>query len=452
MTTMTGRHLTRVVHTVPCRASPTMGAAILLSVVAMANCGGGTPVRDFSRSASAIPQWDSTPDPPEIRPGPETVDVHLDVSYPMAGFLPPASRPDEPSVLRTVAQNVASHLSRVYGGGGISLRWHAFGHRFRSLSGTPRIEQDLFDGRWSRITLSIERILEDLEAGRSEAAALVTDLIATDDVTGPLAVSNALAEWLASDAVRSGTFHVALIGAKADYRGWHPAGCPEIPDQPGCVHNERTGTNTRLGAVVQIPVYVLLLGRDVEKVEDVMESVGRGIEELRSDPEIEIKWEILTRRSNGNIDTELSCDAGDQFALFKNDSGLVSCARDDTVTLSCRFTDRIELTAATAAVNLGGETAQLPGAAEVREVAGSRLDLDIGCAELRPRSEPASVRLNQVEGRITPEWEVDWRAWSTEIDELGKTLQLEGFVRELRIVPDRYRIELRQPILEFGAP
>ena len=42
----------------------------------------------------------------------------------------------------------------------------------------------------------------------------------------------------------------------------------------------------------------------------------------------------------------------------------------------------------------------------------------------------------------------DWDDWSTETGEVGRTLQLRGFVDTVRIVPDRY--ELRTPaILRF---
>ena len=87
------------------------------------------------------------------------------------------------------------------------------------LEGMPRFERSLFDGQWSRLNLSIESILSDFQTGHIEAAALITDLMATGDIIGPLAVSNALSDWLASNDVRSAIFHVGLLAARADYRG-----------------------------------------------------------------------------------------------------------------------------------------------------------------------------------------------------------------------------------------
>ena len=436
-----GRRSILVRRTNRCAALAAIGPTVVACVV-MTGCDDGDPVSGFSRAANAVPTWNGAPVAPEPPAEPEAVNIHLDVSYPMAGFLPPG--PAEASLLRTAAQNTASHLSRVYGGGAVSIRWHAVGHDIDLLFGTPRIERSLFNGRWSRLGLSIERILTDFRTGRSEAAALVTDLVATGDIVGPLAISNALADWLTSDDVRSGAFHAALLGVRADYWGWHPQGCPEALDQPGCVHNERTGAVTRLPDVVQMPFYVLVLGRDVERVEAAIESVRSGLEELR--PDAEIKREILTRRSSEGFSTELSCLAGEQFALFENDRGLASCQREATITLSCRFAGGLQLRSATADV----EPAVVPGATSVYEIAQDGLKLDIDCAALLESSEPVNVHLRAVDGSLDRAWEVDWSEWSTEIDELGKTLQLDGFVQELRIVPDRYRIELQQPILEFG--
>ena len=441
-----------------------IAAVTVVSVILTTACGNGgdgeKPVGKFSRSARATPLWNGAPSisiPPKPRTKPEAIDVHLDISAPMAGFLPPASNADEPSVLRTATQNVASHLSRLYGGGGVSIRWRAVGHDLCNLQGMPRFERSLFDGRWSRLTLSIESILSDFQTGHIEAAALVTDLMATGDITGPLAVSNTLSDWLASGDVRSGAFHVGMLAARANYRGWQPAGCPERTSELGCVYNERTGAITPLANVVKIPLYVLVLGKDLKKVEDVIESVRRGILELGQD--LEIKHEILTRKSRG-FDTTISCIArkpGDheenkpQYVIFEDNVGNMKCRRDEPVALSCSLSNGFELTSASTAFDGNGTTAGLSDAAAVRDV-GGRLDLDIDCAQLQEFAGPLKLGLTDLVGEITPKWEVDWGEWSTEIDELGKTLQLEGFVQELRIAPDSYRIELQQPLLKFSAP
>ena len=387
------RRFVAPVAQIACRCS--ISALTVVGVILTTACDNGgdgeKPVDKFSRSARATPLWNGAPAPsipPKPKPEPEAIDVHLDISAPMAGFLPPASNAHEPSVLRTAAQNVASHLTRLYGGGGVSIRWRAVGHDLRDLPGMPRFERTLFDGQWSRLTLSIESILSDFQTGHIEAAALVTDLMATGDITGPLAVSNALSDWLASDDVRSGTFHVGLLATRANYRGWQPAGCPERTSELGCVFNERTGAITPLPNVVKIPLYVLVLGKDFKKVEGVIESVRQGIEELGKD--LEIKHEILTRKSRG-FDTTMSCiarkpsDRGEnkpQFVLFEDNMGNMKCRRDETVALSCSLSNGFQLTSASTAFDGNGAMAGLSGAADVRDV-GGRLDLDIDCAQLR---------------------------------------------------------------------
>lgn len=443
-----------------------IAGATMFVMVLTAACNGGDgpgsdgskPVKQFSRPATATPLWNglsAPPMPPKPRPKPEAIDVHLDVSAPMAGFLPPASNPQGPSVLRTAAQNVASHLSRLYGGGNVAIRWRAVGHDLRDLEGMPRFERSLFDGRWSRLNLSIESILSDFQTGHIEAAALITDLMATGDIIGPLAVSNALSDWLASNDVRSATFHVGLLAARADYRGWQPAGCSERTSELGCVYNERTGVITPLDGLVKIPFFVLVLARDYENVQDAIESVRRGIEELGQS--LEIKHEILTRSSRGFADT-MVCAASKpgnggntrQYALFADNRGNMECRRGETVALSCSLSNRLGFSSASTTFEGDGTTAGLSSAADVRGL-GHRLDLDIDCTQLLELARPVKLDLTDVVGDITHQWEVDWGDWSTEIDELGKTLQLEGFVRELRIVPDSYRIELQKPLLGFAA-
>ena len=264
-------------------------AAVLMTFVPVA-CRGTDPpppVDELPRmEATASPEWDEPPlagllERPEE---PSVVEMHLDISYPMAGFLPPPSRQDDLSTFHVVTQNVAQHMARVYGrAGGVAVRWRGIGHDLRDLARSPRIRPSLFDGRSTRLDLSIERVLADFLSGRAEAAALVTDLMATGEgtgVTGPLTVANTLGEWLRSADVRTGAFHVGLLGVKADYRGvTHPTECPPGPPL-GCWYDERLPGFRRLDSVARTPFYVLVLGRGAEAVASVLESLQRGVVEL----------------------------------------------------------------------------------------------------------------------------------------------------------------------------
>ena len=192
----------------------------------------------------ARPEWDESPPGDALEPREESgvVAIHLDISLPMAGFLPPPSRRDAVSTFHVVAQNVGQHMASVYGrSGGVIVGWRGIGHELIDLPRTLRIRRDLFNGRSTRLDLSIKSMLADFRSGRAEAAALVTDLMATGEgtgVTGPVTVANALGEWLQSEDVRSGDFHVGLLGVKAEYWGvTHPTECPPGPPL-GCWFDE----------------------------------------------------------------------------------------------------------------------------------------------------------------------------------------------------------------------
>ncbi|MCY4027101.1 MAG: hypothetical protein OXH75_12415 [Acidobacteria bacterium] len=465
-------------------------AAILLALVTMECAGDGgdaAPVATLpDRDTAASPEWDEPPstEPPERTEEPSVVEVHLDVSHPMAGFLPLPSRQDDLSTFQIVTQNVAQHMARVYGrAGGIEVRWRGIGHALGPLPQSPRLRPALFDGRSTRLDLSIASMLRDFLSGRAEAAALVTDLMATGErtgVTGPLSVANALGEWLRSEDVRSGVFHVGLLGVKAEYRGVTDAArCPPGPPL-GCWYDERLPGFRRLDSVARIPFYVLVLGRGADSITSVLASLQRGAVEL--DPDAEVQWELLTRRSLG-FDTALSCTAGEQYALFVEPRQQYRCVRDDRVTLSCGFENGFRPDAgrgtwnrtpadgpgdgrAPAGPEVGASApvaAQLPSPIDLR-VDGARLDVDLDCAPLRAFRSPDAVlalRLDVTGGvdELTADWRVrpwaqrstgdgatdnaaDWSDWSTELGVLGKTVHLDGFLQTVRIEPDGYRVEL----------
>ena len=445
--------------------------------------------------ATARPEWDESPltEPLERPEEPSVVEMHLDVSYPMAGFLTPPSRRDDLSTFHIVTQNVAQHMARVYGrASGVTVRWRGVGHDLRDLPRSPRIRPNLFDGRSTRLDLSIESVLADFLSGRAEAAALVTDLMATGEgtgVTGPLTVANTLGEWLRSEDVRSGVFHIGLLGVKAEYRGvTHPTECPPGPPL-GCWYDERLPGFRRLDSVAWIPFYVLVLGRGADAVVSVLESLQRGIVEL--DRNVEAQWELLTRRSL-SFNTALSCAARQpQYALFVDERQQHSCVRDDPVTLFCDFENGFQPNTGRGiwdrmptgnsgdgqtptAQDAGGNgsnpaTVQPPETLDLR-VDETRLGVYLDCAARRRARLPDvdlalrldvtgtvddptadwSVRLwaQQSTGNTTVNNAADWSDWSTELAALGKTTHLDGFVRTVRIEPDRYRVEL-PAILRF---
>jgi len=291
--------------------------------------------------------------------------------------------------------------------------------------------------------------------------------MATGEMTGPLPLANQLREWLHSQEVQYGAFHVGLLGVKADYWGvTHPTKCP--PGQPlGCWYDERLPGYRRLDRVERIPFYVLVFGADAHDVTSVMESLQRGVLEL--DREIETESELLTRRSLG-FETAMSCEAGSragggnrepQYALFVDDQGRHSCVRDATVTLFCEFRNGFRPTGVTnGSPSLTGAYSEetetsatgslsTPATAElaVTRINDNQLEIDIDCSAVR-RSETSQELRFDVTGRFDALPEVDWGDWSTEAAARGRTLHLSGFVNELRIDPELYRVKL-PPILRF---
>ena len=515
--------------------SPTVLVVLLatLPAVTAAACGGGASCPDprtcpddatrvdvetrLTVTATAAPVWDEPAAGTASPPGnPDRVEIHLDISSPMAGYLPP--RGDrELSVFQFVAQNAAQHMARVFGGADAPVRWVGVGHELRNLGARPQIERGVFDGRSTQLDESMARMLGDFRAGRAEAAALVSDLMATGDVTGPLTLFGALGEWLASPDVRTGAFHVGLFGVKADYWGVRARGCAARAPL-GCRFDELQRRWLPLETVEQIPVYVLVLGRGAERVRDVMDSLQATVDELirgRGVP-IETRSELLTRAALGH-ETTVACGAGapgggdeprPQYALFGNDRGQYCCVRDDLVTLTCDIEGGFRPTtaraawvaappaasaSATPAAEAGGDgdgeaTATptlateaangddgagatpapiLPPGADAR-IDGTSLAFDFPCAAVRcgpPTAEELALSI-EATGAVeapaggsarAPEGEadrgtVDWDDWSTETGEVGRTLQLQGFVDAVRIAPDRYELETPALLRFPGRP
>ncbi len=365
----------------------------------------------------------------------------------------------------------------VFGGADAPVRWVGVGHQLRNLGVRPQIERGAFDGRSTQLDQSMARMLGDLRTGRAEAAALVSDLMATGDVTGPLTLFGALAEWMESPDVRSGAFHVGLFGVKADYWGVRVRGCGARAPL-GCRFDELRRRWVALETVQQTPVYVLVLGRGAGRVVSVMESLQATVDELNRgrDAPIEMQWELLTRAALGH-DATITCRAGTrdddesepQYALYGNDQRQYCCVRDDTVSLFCEVEGGFQPTAARATwvLTAASDRAPAPAGANAEtadadvaaaapapppgvdaRIDGTRLVFDFACSAVRC-GQPADSGLEllfEATGTVMDAGAVDWRGdWSTETGEVGRTLQLQGFVDALRIAPDRY--ELRTPAL-----
>ena len=163
---------------------------------------------------------------------------------------------------------------------------------------------------------------------------------------------------------------------------------------------------------------------------------------------------------------------GRSTRLFGNDQQQHCCVRDDTVTLFCDVEGGFQPTVARATwvmTPAADRTAEAPvaetesvngddaGAAAAApapppgadaRIDGTRLTFDFACSAVRcgPSAGAGLGLLLEASGTVEDAGAVDWRRdWSTETGEVGRTLQLQGFVDAARIDPDRYR--LRTPAL-----
>lgn len=426
------------------------GKAVALApaAVALAGCGSPMPVQEFAVEGQAeLVSGQGADSKGAARPkSPTSIDIHIDVSGPMGGFISP-SRDDLFPVLRTLALNAQSHMARVYGGTGIGTRWFGVGDNLRELRSPPRIDRQLFNGSATRLDLSIAAILSDLQSGRIEAAAVITDLMATGDLIGPLNISSQLEQWLDSPDVQSGEYHVGLLGVRAKYWGITRAGSCPLQNGLGCWYDERAREYRRIGADQEIPFYVLVLGLGADRVKNVMDAVEAGVRE--GDDSITVESELLTQRPPDVNDVQMQCgvarrsDVGalqPQAALFWQSEARrqVYCQRDDGIVLSCNVTEGgFQVTGGTIVPE---DTASAPLDATV---IGDTLRIEQTCETLRGTSV-------EIRGAIDRPRESDWSGWSTEVDDLGRTLHLASFLQEVRLDRRDYCLTL-SPLLPFDG-
>ena len=254
--------------------------------------------------------------------------------------------------------------------------------------------------------------------------------------------------WLNSEAIRAGEFHIGLVGVNASYWGGTSSNCPPRNDL-GCWYSERGRGWRRLDDVVVAPFYVLVIGRSAESLVTILTS----IESDAANTGIETVSELLTAATRPQT-VPLTCEAYDpggeersrQYALHRDaQSGEYACVRSDLVRLSCSFGGGFVAKADVDA--LRGTTSG--GFAMAPSSGGEQVEVDIDCGILRSQ-EPMPDLVLGFEGDMIGAVAPPWSEWSIETDDVlefpGKTLQLQYFIEEVRVLPDGYRAEL-PPIL-----
>ena len=410
---------------------------------------GGPELDTIRVRAEFLPQWESEPAPPPALDDAVAfgdagvVTVYLDVSSPMGGFVPVDGAPPQEGTganqFRTVVQWVPDHLTRAYPSA--TLEWRAVGEDVRPISGIPRMERSDFEARASRIDLAIGDALADLQSGRSEAAALVTDLLGTGEnlAPGPLALLPHLRPWLESALVRSGELHLGILGARAAYWGVASRECP-LRVGLGCWYSERGGEWRRMEEVAPAPFYVLLMGRDADAITTVLESVRDDAEGQDIEALAELLTEASLPRQTAGTCVAFARDDGQrarQYSLRVQDYGEYACVRDEPSALACRFDPGMRPTDARIVDPSDGFAVTVDNGSD------DEFEIGVECDAL-PRPEPDLVV--DVEGTFADDAQrPPWDDWSIETDDLfsfpGKTLQLRYFVQDARLAPDFHRAD-----------
>ena len=401
------------------------------------------PIGEIPVAWMARPAWTrgTEPDRPRNDPPqkePQSLAVYLDVSEPMGGFLPPSSQPLAPSAFRSVILNlVPEQLARVSGSADSPLDWTFVAAELRPMERPRTLTREVFRGGESRLNEAVTAILRGFDAGRLETAALITDLVSTDDLTGAMGVALPLSDHMSSGSVRKGEFHLGLLGIRAPYWGVESKSC-RLERDLGCWFSEQAQRYKPLTREAKVPFYVLIMGRRFETVQEIGEGIRAGVGKL----DLEAQWEVLTEVSRERQLDEVKCTThrtghrGEpQYALVQQEDGSVRCQREDEVEILCPLPKSARFQPQTA-------SASWPGVAAALE--GKDVVLKVDCGSLRA-SVPSGSLTVKVEGPPTLNGDASqWRNWSCESDErendLGRTLQLMSFLDKVRPKPERLEV------------
>lgn len=419
---------------------------VLLLVLFRGSEPGPKPLESFSLEWKASPLWGvglegvtSQQAADHAAEKPSEIAIYLDVSSPMGGFIPPETQQEGLSGLRTAVHSAADSLVHRAGRSSTVLRWVPVSGGVHAPIARPKLlDRALFGGTSSRLDLAASRILEGFRKGRLEAAVVVTDLIATEEVIGAMGAGKALGDWMESPQVRSGELHLAVVGVRADYWGFTSASCPADPASGlGCRFSEQAHEPRKLTQVAKIPFYLLVFTHGMQVAEDIAKDLEADFKKL----DLEVKWELLTR-SSSVADTSSSCLAHklgapseSQFALSRGTDNSYRCQRNEKLEISCNLPLDVPLTPESASTSWPEASSRLEG---------GKLKVVLDCKALASASPQSDLRF-KVEGPSPKASTSIWTDWTSSTDELesdvGRTLQLEQFMDKVRLNPIRRRLE-----------
>lgn len=374
-----------------------------------------------------------------------SLEVYLDISVPVGGFLPPAVIDREPSGFRSMVNLVPDLLVDVSGRTESPVHWYGVSSGVAPFARRPELmRRGLFSGKETRLDLALRQILERLDRGDAAMVALVTDLIATEDLVGAMGVGKSLSDWMRSGKVRSGALGVGLLGIRASY--WGIQGKCRGDGDLGCWFSEQAQEYRPLTRIAKKPFYILVLGRDLASVE----RLGQALLDRAGRLKLEAHWELLSAASHSRMERS-ECQAHkvgepnrDQFALVLDEDGSYECRRSEKIVLDCSVPADVEQ----GSINARASWKEVQ--AEVRE---GRMVITVDCERLLSHP-PTSDLFIELASVPVGGWSEVWKKWSAETDEreedVGRTLRLEEFIGKVWLRPDRVRLTSR-PLLKGRA-
>lgn len=285
--------------------------------------------------------WSASPAAIQSAP---VVDVMIDVSQPMGGFLPVAA--GATSEFQDLVTQAERALAASIAAGTTATSLRRFAIAAESREGTITMVQSAFQGTQTNLSLALAAAASRLTHGEAAAALLISDLVATEGITGGQSAGAAVSALLDSEFGRRGGA-VGLFAVRLAYSGVRVGKLPGCKVTPalGCWYSELANAGFRwrpLSAVAYRPVYLLLIAQDqrgIEMVRDALQSWARQ-RDLTTQYELLSFSPIMTASPR---ELSSTCRYLRAEPLRINQAGMASCLRGGVARLNCDIPIQIEL-------------------------------------------------------------------------------------------------------------
>ena len=407
---------------------------------------------DGELPAEVTARWETDSAPSLIAINPEHIEVLLDLSIPMGGYMP--TSPDSISFLPDLFRNLANKLQVEYGDSGVPLQCLGISNQIRPFECASVLNRELFNGNGSQLTVALRQAMEKLKDGRIEVMVLISDLLATAENAGGIDGSAANLLPVVQDPVllahyNAGTAHMALMGVRLSYWGVNRGPCSAPSLRIGCWFQEGQRRYSPLSKPrIRRPLYLLFVSRGQSLgAFNVMSSLQEALSDIVS-ADIEIQYEFLTEGSTGltassRWDSIAWRDPGDAY-------NVVYDGVEDAYICADRGADPLRLEILGNLENTGGLVLdQLTHSPKANESSGwltagdaaefrliAKVDCGVVCEE--------GTTQNSMQGVLSLRAASDqggWgRNWSSSAEVEDRTFGLDDLIRGLR--PDYFNVDI----------